>query len=477
MEILSNIPTALLNNIGFMAILFIIYESLKWVYHISPARLFAFGTAIQVISLLHFILSILAPTYFSFLNIGTAIISTLPNIYEHNLVSWFPAIGITYILGISFFMVKSIFQLIQIEQLKKSAEYELSDFFIKKIPLELNPFKNTIRVGVTNRINTPLTFGWLDPIILLPLSICNQLTPKEIETILIHEMAHILRNDYVINLFLNIIQALLFFNPIALLMNKEISLQREMACDAYVVQSSEQKLNYMNALVKLAQQLQTKASPNLSMGIFTNKSELLKRVQYFNQINIKSAPSTIIKLGIAFLLTSLLLISIPDSQNKKNPLDSYNKINQNNKVTEATSSRKVKIEKTDKSRQLGKIEVKKHHHDLQNESYASLVKQTMQWLKSHEANGKLTAYNDQNQNDSYSIADRLMIRAIISNYQLKRDLLNKKLSKTSTVKEAIDILLNSEELEQIKQFEIWTKEFLQAHPTTIDVKEDSLIVY
>ena len=89
MEILSNIPTALLNNIGFMAILFIIYESLKWVYHISPARLFAFGTAIQVISLLHFILSILAPTYFSFLNIGTAIISTLPNIYEHNLVSWF----------------------------------------------------------------------------------------------------------------------------------------------------------------------------------------------------------------------------------------------------------------------------------------------------------------------------------------------------------------------------------------------------
>ena len=126
---------------------------------------------------------------------------------------------------------------------------------------------------------------------------------------------------------------------------------------------------------------------------------------------------------------------------------------------------------------MGKIEVKKHHHDLQNESYASLVKQTMQWLKSHEANGKLTAYNDQNQNDSYSIADRLMIRAIISNYQLKRDLLNKKLSKTSTVKEAIDILLNSEELEQIKQFEIWTKEFLQAHPTTLDVKVDSLIVY
>ncbi len=460
-----------------MAILFIIYESFKWIINISPARLFVFASAIQVISLLQFILSILTPSYFSFFNLSTTLISILPNLSEHNIVSWFPAIGLIYIFGISCFIIKSIFQLIQIDQLQKTAQYELSDFFIKKIPLELNPFKNTIRVGVTNRINTPLTFGWLDPIILLPLSICNQLTPKEIETILIHEMAHILRNDYIINLFLNIVQVLLFFNPIALLLNKEISLQREMACDAYVVQSSEQKLHYMNALVKLAQQLQSKTTPNLSMGLFSNKSELLKRIQYFNQINIKSTPSTFIKLGIALLFSSLLFIRIPSSQNLKNPLLSYNKSNQNNRINEVLSSRKGKVEKTDKSHQIKKIEVKKHHHDLQNESYASLVNQTMQWLKRHELNGKLTSYNDQNENESYSIADRLMIRAIISNYQLKRDLLNKKLANTSNVKEAIAILLNSEELEQIKQFEKWTKEFLQTHPTAIDVKKDSLIIY
>lgn len=460
-----------------MAILFIIYESLKWVFNISPARLFVLAGIIQVICLLQFILSILTPSYFSFFNLSTTLISILPNLSEQNIVSWFPAIGLMYLFGISFFIIKSIFQLIQIEQLKKSAQYELSEFFIKKIPLELTQSKNTIKVGVTDRINSPLTFGWLDPIILLPLSICNQLTPKEIETILIHEMAHILRNDYIINLFLNIVQVLLFFNPIALLMNKEISLQREMACDAYVVQSSEQKLNYMNALVKLAQQLQTKTPPILSMGIFSNKGELLKRIQYFNQINIKSTSSTFIKLGIALLLSSLLLIRIPTNQNSTNPLISYNKSNQNNKISDALSNRKIKINKTYKFHQIKKVEVKKHHHELQNESYASLVNQTMQWLKKHELNGKLTSYNDQNENESYSIADRLMIRAIISNYQLKRDLLNKKLANTSNVKEAIAILLNSEELEQIKQFEKWTKEFLKAHPTTLDIKEDSLIVY
>jgi len=474
MEILSNISNALLNNIGFMAILFILYESSKCIFRLSPARLFIFASAMQLVSLVQFIVTILDPSYLSFFNLNKALTSILPNLNDYNIVAWLPVIGMIYLVGLSYFIIKSIFQLIQIDQLKKSAQYELSEFFIKKIPVELTQSKKIVKIGITDRINTPITFGWLDPIILLPLSICNQLTPKEIETILIHEMAHILRNDYIINLFLNIVQVVLFFNPIALLMNKEISLQREMACDVYVVKSSEQKLNYMNALVKLAQQLQTKASPTLSMGIFTNNGELLKRIQFFNQVNINSTPTTLIKLGIGLLLSSLLLIRIPQSQIIINPLISYHKSNQNNKISDELSSRKVKINKSNHTK---KIEVKKHHHELQNESYASLVNQTMQWLKRHELNGKLTSYNDQNENDTYSIADRLMIRAIISNYQLKRDLLNKKLANTSNVKEAIDLLLNSEELDQIKQFEKWTKEFLIAHPTTMDVKVDSLIVY
>ena len=46
--------------------------------------------------------------------------------------------------------------------------------------------------------------------------------------------------------------------------------------------------------------------------------------------------------------------------------------------------------------------------------------------------------------------------------------MNKKLAKASNLKEALDYLLKSEELEQIKQYEKWTKEFLQTHPQNID---------
>jgi len=477
MEFLLNIPFALLNNIGFMAILFILYESLKWLCPLSPARLFIFASALQFMSMVQFVLIILAPSYFSFFNINTALTSLLPNLNEPHLIAWFPTVGMIYLVGLIYLIIKSVFQLIQIDQLKKSAQFELSDFFAKTIPVELTPSKNAVKIGLTDRILTPLTFGWLDPIILLPLSICNQLTPKEIETILIHEMAHILRNDYIVNLFLNMAHVLLFFNPLALLMNKEINLQREMACDVYVVKSKEQKLNYMNALVKLAQQLQKKVTPTMSMGIFTSKGELLKRIQYFNQVNIKSTPSTIIKLGIGFLLASLFFVTLPSMHHVKSPLIAYNKSNLVHPISKSLSNQKVKFDKIEQPRHIKKLEVKKHHHDLKNESYASLVKQTMLWLKNHEQDGKLTAYHDDNENDSYSIADKLMIRAIISNYQLKRELLNQKLANTSNVKEAINLLLNSEELEQIKQFEKWTKEFLKSHPKPLEVKEENLIIY
>jgi hypothetical protein len=133
--------------------------------------------------------------------------------------------------------------------------------------------------------------------------------------------------------------------------------------------------------------------------------------------------------------------------------------------------------KVSKHPKLSKGVKEKHQHDLKNETYASLVDQTLLWIKKHEPATKLATYQEELDNDSYKIADKLLIRAIFSNYQLKRDLLNQKLAKASNLKEALDYLLKSEELEQIKQYEKWTKEFLQTHPQNIDTTllEESII--
>jgi hypothetical protein len=107
----------------------------------------------------------------------------------------------------------------------------------------------------------------------------------------------------------------------------------------------------------------------------------------------------------------------------------------------------------------------KHHHDTQNESYSSLVKQTMKWIQSRQGDNYFADFDEEEEELKYTIAEKLLMRAIFSKYQLKRDILNNKLAKAEDEKEAMDTILNSKEFAEMKQFEKWAKEFLKQHPT------------
>ena len=218
MLLLSNIPNALINNIGFMAILYLMYECVKWMGNIKPAQLFLFAGIIQAISLVQFLLTVFYPNSFSLLLI-TAKIATITIPFNNNSIQWLTLIGLAYCLMLIYFLARILFQFKYIYGLKKSANFSQSAFLTTTLPPQL--LKNTanIKIGLSNQIDAPITFGWLNPIVLLPIAICNQLTTKEIETILIHEIAHILRKDYIVNIIINLNQTILFFNPFSILLN------------------------------------------------------------------------------------------------------------------------------------------------------------------------------------------------------------------------------------------------------------------
>jgi hypothetical protein len=170
--------------------------------------------------------------------------------------------------------------------------------------------------------------------------------------------------------------------------------------------------------------------------------------------------------GLAFTTCIFLSTRTATTIKYMPPVISAKGIEKNNNYTVAVANKKaIKLLKT--SHITKDIEAK-NSHDLKNETYANLVDQTLMWIKKHEPTSQFATYQEEKDNESYKIADKLLIRAIFSNYQLKRDLLNQKLAKASNLKEALDYLLKSEELEQIKQYEKWTKEFLQTHPENID---------
>jgi len=119
MELLSNIPNAILNNIGFMAILFMVYECVKWMGNLKPAKLFLFAGAIQVISLLQFISSIFAANTFSLFEMTAKIANFTIPLNNNNNIQWLTVIGLTYCIILIYFLARILIQFKYIAGLKK----------------------------------------------------------------------------------------------------------------------------------------------------------------------------------------------------------------------------------------------------------------------------------------------------------------------------------------------------------------------
>jgi beta-lactamase regulating signal transducer with metallopeptidase domain len=88
-----------------------------------------------------------------------------------------------------------------------------------------------IQLVVCSKISIPAVMGFFEPVLLLPASVLTGIQPDMLKAILAHELAHIRRYDYLINLFQMILESLLFFNPAVWWINRQIRLEREACCD------------------------------------------------------------------------------------------------------------------------------------------------------------------------------------------------------------------------------------------------------
>ena len=144
--------------------------------------------------------------------------------------------------------------------------------------------------------------GYLKPIILLPISITTHLSTAQIEAIITHELAHVRRQDYLINLIGSIVEALFFFNPFIWLLSKIMREEREKACDELVVKSVP-AYTYATALLALEKINETKLLALAANG--HNSFKLLNRIKLFT---MKKNPIISVKQKIVSLLLIVMAI-------------------------------------------------------------------------------------------------------------------------------------------------------------------------
>ncbi|EDM35767.1 peptidase M56, BlaR1 [Pedobacter sp. BAL39] len=138
--------------------------------------------------------------------------------------------------------------------------------------------RRTIGFYLSEQINVPLVIGYFKPVVLFPMALATQLDIEQVEAILIHELSHIRRNDYLLNLIKTGIETLLFFNPFVWLSGRAINIEREHACDDLVLKFTGTPVTYAHALLKL-EILKDKSSPALSMAATGKNQHLYQRIK------------------------------------------------------------------------------------------------------------------------------------------------------------------------------------------------------
>jgi len=145
-----------------------------------------------------------------------------------------------------------------------------------------------VHIYISDLISSPVTIGFLKPIILMPIAAINNLTVKQVEAVLLHELAHIRRHDYFINLLINFILTILYFNPFVKLFAKTIEREREKSCDEIVMQFPYDPHGYASALLVLEKNNYMRQ--RMAVAASGQRNDLLHRIEKILGIEKRKTP-------------------------------------------------------------------------------------------------------------------------------------------------------------------------------------------
>lgn len=156
-----------------------------------------------------------------------------------------------------------------------------------------------VDVLISSLADAPGMIGWLRPILLVPAATVSGLTPQQLELILAHELAHIRRHDYLVNIGQMIVETLLFYHPAIWWASRQIRRERELACDDLAVESMGDALSYARALTALEK---TRVlAPDPAMG--STRGPLMYRIQRLvTPEGREPGPSKLAGVTVLFLL-------------------------------------------------------------------------------------------------------------------------------------------------------------------------------
>jgi len=136
--------------------------------------------------------------------------------------------------------------------------------------------KRQVKLLESGLTRIPLVIGHFKPIIFIPVGLLTQLPADQVEAVLWHELAHIRRNDYIVNFFQHIAEAIFFFNPGLLWISSIMRTERENCCDDIAISQTNNKKQFIEALISFKEY--AIGSTSFAPAFPGKKNQLLQRV-------------------------------------------------------------------------------------------------------------------------------------------------------------------------------------------------------
>ncbi|NLR81250.1 M56 family metallopeptidase [Chitinophaga eiseniae] len=226
-----------------------------------------------------------------------------------NLEGYFPFLVTLYVAGIAIMTIKLLSDLFHLQRIRTTHIESMGsawDKHLDKLAARLQ-IPRKVKVLISQHVQVPVMLGFLKPLILLPIAMVNNLSEEQLEAVLLHELAHIKRNDYLLNIFQSIVETILFFNPFVWLISKAIRIEREHCCDDLVIASTVQPLQYAHALVALEEYRLT--ANRLTMAAANSKQHLFHRIKRIMEMKTKNLNYSQKFLAVLIIATGLVSIA------------------------------------------------------------------------------------------------------------------------------------------------------------------------
>ena len=229
------------------------------------------------------------------------------------LPSLLPYLALLWLATVTLLASKLLLEIYNVNKLPKQGSIAPS----KELLARFNELAKQLNLTVTPtllismKVDVPMAIGWLKPVVLIPATMISGLNASQLEMLILHELAHIRRHDYLVNFLQTFVEILLFFHPAVLWVSKQMRNEREYCSDDIAVQHCGNAVAYAHTLADTAS-LCTKARHKHtipSMAMAASGGDLKQRV--IRLVDHHCAPQESISkwLASATIIFTILLLS------------------------------------------------------------------------------------------------------------------------------------------------------------------------